>query len=144
MKICRICKIEKSLTDFYKNTKCPDGYDKRCKNCMSKLMHEKHVKTYTPEKGRLQKVHSKEMGWQQKSERRMKLKYRDKVIARIKVCRAIKKGELKRMPCAICGEAKVFGHHKDYSKPLDVQWLCMTHHVEEHRNIKTLIQNLKQ
>ncbi len=30
--------------------------------------------------------------------------------------------------CSDCGETKVEAHHEDYSKPLDVEWLCKKHH----------------
>ena len=46
---------------------------------------------------------------------------------------AIKSGELQRGPCSVCGTTvNVHGHHPDYSKPLDVVWLCSKHHCEEH------------
>jgi hypothetical protein len=45
---------------------------------------------------------------------------------------ALKSGALARLPCEICGNPKSHGHHDDYSKPLDVRWLCHTHHVAEH------------
>lgn len=46
---------------------------------------------------------------------------------------AIKDGTLIRKPCEVCGDEKVDGHHDDYSKPLDVRWLCRKHHILEHR-----------
>lgn len=45
---------------------------------------------------------------------------------------AIRKGRLVRLPCEKCGEPKTEAHHDDYSKPLEVRWLCRKHHVEIH------------
>ena len=39
-----------------------------------------------------------------------------------------------RQPCEVCGNAKAQAHHDDYGKPLDVRWLCTTHHAEWHRH----------
>ena len=55
--------------------------------------------------------------------------------ARQTVRNAVKRGSLVRLPCEVCGEAKSEGHHDDYDKPLDVRWLCRTHHVEHHKRI---------
>lgn len=52
--------------------------------------------------------------------------------ARWIVNRALIAGNLVRLPCEVCGETKVEAHHDDYSKPLDVRWLCKKHHVEHH------------
>jgi len=49
------------------------------------------------------------------------------------VMRAIRSGKLKRQPCEVCGTLKVVAHHEDYSKPLEVNWLCRKHHNEHHR-----------
>jgi len=36
-------------------------------------------------------------------------------------------------PCAVCGGTNnIHRHHKDYSKPLEVQFLCEKHHRESH------------
>lgn len=45
---------------------------------------------------------------------------------------AIASGLLVPEPCRDCGKKKVDAHHPDYSKPLDVIWLCRTHHILEH------------
>lgn len=70
-----------------------------------------------------------------------KLKYRKanpiKYNARIKVSNAIRDGILtKPEMCCInndhCG-GRVEGHHNDYSKPLDVLWICVEHHRAWHK-----------
>lgn len=48
---------------------------------------------------------------------------------------AVKYGRIKKLPCVECGDIKSEGHHKDYSKPLDVVWLCRTHHMVIHRKV---------
>lgn len=46
---------------------------------------------------------------------------------------AVRDGRLTKKPCEVCGtEEKVEAHHEDYSKPLDVMWLCFKHHRERH------------
>jgi hypothetical protein len=53
--------------------------------------------------------------------------------------RAVKKGLVKKSSeCEWCGtkECRLHGHHEDYEKPLDVQWLCSSCHAmtREKRN----------
>lgn len=40
---------------------------------------------------------------------------------------------LEQQPCEVCGEQRAHRHHDDYSKPLEVRWLCPRHHGEVHR-----------
>lgn len=55
--------------------------------------------------------------------------------------KAILKGVLIRQPCEVCGETGTFvdgrnrvqAHHDDYTKPLEVRWLCQQHHHEWHK-----------
>lgn len=58
----------------------------------------------------------------------------DKVRARKLVYEAIRRGELERQPCEECGATEgVQAHHEDYSRPLDVTWLCGECHRDLHR-----------
>jgi ribosomal protein S27AE len=58
------------------------------------------------------------------------------------ICRAytnvlIKRGALKRGPCERCGTLRgVQAHHRDYSKPRLVRWLCGECHRALHRKKK--------
>lgn len=49
--------------------------------------------------------------------------------ARRVVVIAFMRGKLKRSPCEVCGKLGQ-AHHKDYSRPLDITWLCHKHHCE--------------
>ena len=50
---------------------------------------------------------------------------------------AVDAGKIKRGPCEVCGTTVgVHGHHDDYSKPLEVRWLCKDCHREYHRVMK--------
>ena len=52
--------------------------------------------------------------------------------ARMKLARAVQSGRLLPLPCEKCGATRTQAHHSDYSKPLDVQWLCATCHQQLH------------
>lgn len=55
----------------------------------------------------------------------------EKYLAHTMVGNAIRDGRLIRQPCQVLGcDKKAEAHHDDYSKPLDVQWLCFRHHRE--------------
>jgi hypothetical protein len=56
----------------------------------------------------------------------------EKLRAHKLVRAAVVKGQLIRKPCYICKSDKVQGHHPDYSKPLEVIWLCSKHHKGLH------------
>ena len=67
---------------------------------------------------------------------RTRAKHPEKRIAQSAVSAAIKNGKLIRGNCEKCGATElIHGHHDDYSKPLEVRWLCPKHHTEHHREV---------
>ena len=64
--------------------------------------------------------------------RRYREKNPDKHFAHIALRNAIRRREIFPRPCEKCGFLFTEGHHCDYSKPLDVKWLCRKHHMEAH------------
>jgi ribosomal protein S27AE len=52
--------------------------------------------------------------------------------AALAVARSLLNGDLVRQPCETCGEWPVVAHHDDYAAPLDVRWLCISHHRLHH------------
>jgi len=63
------------------------------------------------------------------------LNYPEKLAARMIVALALRAGVLVRPDvCEMCHEnPKPQAHHEDYSKPVDVMWLCSKCHIELHR-----------
>jgi hypothetical protein len=57
-----------------------------------------------------------------------KERYPERVRAREIVSKALKSGKLVKAPCIFCGSNNVQAHHDDYSKPLDVKWMCRRDH----------------
>ena len=54
--------------------------------------------------------------------------------AHVDLNNALKLGKIvKPATCSKCSAARPEAHHPDYSKPLEVVWLCRIHHVEAHR-----------
>lgn len=48
-KVCACCKIEKPLSEFWKNARNKDGYDNYCKGCKSKIQRENRLKRLAKE-----------------------------------------------------------------------------------------------
>jgi hypothetical protein len=52
---------------------------------------------------------------------------------------AIRRGELVRLPCEICGAEPAEGHHPSYAEDmwLNVTWLCDAHHRQLHMGMRS-------
>lgn len=59
---------------------------------------------------------------------------------------AVSKGQIsKASSCERCGaEGETHGHHADYSRPLDVEWLCRVCHGREHRSEPTWLERARE
>lgn len=73
-------------------------------------------------------------------------KYKDKRSARAKVKYALKTNKLvKPTNCKSCNLVRALdGHHPDYSKPLEVVWLCRQCHADTHSGIIKELQLNKE
>lgn len=133
MKTCKDCARELSVDDFYPNTR-------RCKSCTKAAVranyrrNREHYKKYDQE--RLQRPERKAAAIVYQRQRRARSP--EKYLARQAVARALKNGTLIKLPCEVCG-AKAQAHHIDYSKPLEVRWLCFVHHRMEHGQLLDLV-----
>lgn len=138
LKRCSKCKTEKPFELFYKNKAMRDGYCNYCISCLKKRYVSKrdtpyHERQLSLKRGRYQERKAK--GDYDNLYQRKKLKSPERVKARNALSYAIASGKLIKQPCTVCGDTKVQAHHTDYSKPLDVTWLCIKHHMQQHRTL---------
>jgi uncharacterized protein (DUF983 family) len=130
MKRCFKCGIEKEIDEFYKHSEMADGHLGKCKECTKKDVFNnynkniEHFKKYDMERF---KTNKRKKDILECSRRRSK-KYPEKKYANGVVSYALKSGKIKKQPCEVCGIEPSEAHHDDYSKPLDVKWLCFKHH----------------
>lgn len=144
MKECIECGKRKSLDDFYKNSASIDGKTSKCVECSRAYAKQRLKKKQesmpegwkqkAKDKVAYQKEWSaKNPGYYTEKKREWWHKNKDRLKVAYAVKYAVKSGKLIKLPCFVCGEIEVEGHHPDYSRPLDVVWLCKTHHREVHR-----------
>lgn len=139
MKICVKCKQNRDLSRYYKRPRNKkDGLTNTCKDCYN--LKERALKEADPERFR-----KKDLAYRAKHKadilRKMRekgAKNRHKNRARHLLKYHIKSGKIIRKPCEVCFNQKSEGHHEDYSKPLEVIWLCRRHHARRHEELKTL------
>lgn len=76
---------------------------------------------------------------------RWRLQNLRKYEAHLLVQQALNRGDLAKTGCEICGttEGRIDAHHDDYSKPLDVRWLCRRHHTRLHAGGEDLFPERK-
>lgn len=129
MKVCFKCHQAKPITEFYKHPMMLDGHLGKCKECTKRDVKEHRRKN-------IERVLDYDRQRTKRPERRAKKRiyharynqrHPDRAAAHYEVSNAIRDGRLARQPCEVCGDPAE-AHHEDYSKPLDVQWLCFKHH----------------
>ena len=135
MKTCFKCGQTKRSCEFYRHSKMGDGLLGKCMECTKRDVRE-HRRTHESvrEYDRRRYRDNKERRLKgAENAARWKVQHPDGYRAHYLVGNAIRDGRLKREPCANCGTTKlVNAHHDDYSRPLDVHWLCATCHHRYH------------
>jgi hypothetical protein len=147
MKTCFKCGQTKSLDEYYVHPRMADGRLNKCKECTKADVIEhcvsniERVRAYDRKRGYLahrlekRKQYSKTDAGRliaRRSREKYNLNYPNRIRANSAVNTAIRSGRLRKQPCEICGARKVEAHHADYSRPLDVRWLCRLHHSQVH------------
>lgn len=150
-KKCFKCKINKPIEMFYKHPKMADGYVNKCKECNKKDVRKNRAakidyyreydraRANAPDRVEARKLYAQTDGGKEafkKASKKWKELNQVKRAAHIIVGNAIRSGKLdKKYECSECGkkDGRVHGHHDDYSKPLDVRWLCARCHSDWHK-----------
>lgn len=148
-KFCRQCEQDVRSADYYRHPYTADGLMAVCKDChranvrANREANAAHYRDYERERANLPHRVAARSAYQQTPEGRKraslaKRRYTErnpvKRAAVDAVSKAIRDGRLTRQPCEVCGAARAQAHHDDYGKPLEVRWLCTTHHAEWHKH----------
>lgn len=153
MKTCFCCQQSKPLSEYYKHPQMGDGHLNKCKECVKKyaikhrLANHEYLLRYDRQRAMLpHRKASREKYWEMhpgkagSHAKQWSSLNPKKRAAQLKMARAIRSGRLVRLPCVKCGNPKSQGHHEDYSKPLDVIWLCTKHHAERHKELRGTLE----
>lgn len=144
MKTCFRCLRELPPNSFYVHRMMADGRLGKCKDCCkTEAAANYRKKTENPEfvmserrRGRLKSTRQRMNGTAAKPKNETKAAWINRNPearrAHNAVANAIRRGEMSRQPCEVCGAEPTHAHHEDYSKPLQVNWLCPTHHAMHH------------
>jgi len=119
LKVCWSCSSLKTMDEFCTDKKSSDGISRSCRGCRS----ADNRRWYKSNRSLARDMAD-----------RYKNKNPEKVAAHQELAKALRKETLFRPNvCEICNrECSVEGHHEDYLKPLDVNWLCRTCHNSVH------------
>jgi hypothetical protein len=93
------------------------------------------VETAEQRTNRLRRLRANNPGYSTAKNKAWKDANREKYLAHKAVENALKTGKLIRQACECGCDRKAQAHHEDYSKPLDVRWLCVQAHKARHIEI---------
>ena len=135
VKRCTKCEEVKSLEEFHNKTDSKDGKSGTCKSCSAVYDKDWHAQNRDREATRSARRRKQDPEKNKRLCKAWRGRFPERQKAEHLVRTALAQGKLVRPDvCEDCGEtAKVHGHHDDYSKPLEVRWLCRSCHRKEGR-----------
>ena len=119
-KRCSRCREVKPVEEFFRNAARHDGLTSYCKVCFPEhaaYMRSQQSRGFKHNKARYVR-----------GRRRTDPGFRRKDDVRNFTRLAVRLGLITRHSCSACGNPNTEAHHTDYTKPLEVQWLCKEHH----------------
>lgn len=152
MKTCKKCNATKPVEDFYPHKLMKDRRSAQCKECIKArsaayaAANKERRRIVNRNYSRRPEVKQKRKAYQQTEKGKQvsnattlawMRRNPEKLGAQMMVRGALLCGFMQRQPCEICGTTvRVQGHHDDYSKPMEVKWLCHPHHAERHVQLR--------
>lgn len=138
MKTCFKCLAAKPLTEFYKHAAMGDGHLGKCKDCTRADVKRHRQENWETVRAydRMRASQPHRVATRHRIVAEYEQRFPNRKKANTAVSNAVRTGRLKKQPCWVCGE-KAVAHHPDYDRPLDVVWLCQSHHKQAH----TLVAN---
>ena len=135
MRTCSRCKQHQPDGEFYKADRYTNRIRTICRTCVTKRAKERRLAglTQATERARYQ-ASERYRRRQRENTAKWRRRYPEKIKAQNALQAEIRRGRMSRQPCEVCG-AKAHAHHDDYTKPLDVRWLCPLHHARHHREV---------
>lgn len=140
LRVCNVCEQALSLDRFYKSnlSTCMECVKARVRDYrqanLAKVQAYDRMRGLLPHRKEANKERAKRRGYKHISG--YKDRHPDKRAVHIIVGNAIRDGKLIPQSCEWCGaDERVQAHPEDYSKPLDVTWLCRACHGARHRQI---------
>ena len=147
MKKCFKCGLEKERSLFYKHPMMGDGLLGKCIECTkvdvaNRIALKRNDRDWVAKerarcrlKSCKRRMDGKATKTNEESKRQWMLRNAHKKTAQNKARRARMTGVItQKFTCEDCGKqnCKLHMHHEDYSKPLDVVFLCTTCHGKRH------------
>ena len=142
---CKVCSATKGADEFYASNRstCKDcakarareyrgenieyyrDYDKR-RYQEDPMVRERHRRYQNTEAGKASMRDSRRKWLSQNPEKR---------AAHVILNNRLRRGDIKKPDkCQDCGSTgRIHGHHHDYTRPLDVEWLCALCHSNRHK-----------
>ena len=138
LKRCFKCGIEQPRSEFYRHPMMADGLLGKCKTCTKADVAKNYYSRYRQKRDydRLRGQRPCRRAKQREYSRRYGEANAQRRSAHYTLGNAVRDGRVKRQPCVVCGDLRAEGHHSDYSKPFDVQWLCFKHHRQVHGQLQ--------
>lgn len=150
MKVCRECNVEQPLSEFYKHAAMGDGHLNKCKSCVKQRVNKhreeniEKAREYDRKRAMLpHRVQARmeyiqtEQGKQsrKKSMEKYHVTYPMKYAAHVITGNAVRDKKIeKQTQCSECKSTKkIEAHHDDYTKPLEIRWLCNACHRAWHK-----------